>query len=280
MENTSPRRSGRVGAWTLVVMGTLGLLLVLGSMAAVWALNSAVTDLLTTALSAVEGPLTRADTGLQEVLTTVDSAQTSVQDLKGTVATVGEALQADSVVLRTLGALVGTDLKNSIDKALSTLERVRSTVSTVEAVLVSVDRLPGVTLPTWVEDVGGAIDEVQQIGQKVQETVAAIESLRTGAIEQAVASVTDKAEDLETRLTNVEARVTKARTNVATLLAEVQEWKARLPGIIDVVAAVVSLFFLLMGLGQWALLSLGWSRLKTDLWIPFYPLRKKTAAAA
>lgn len=40
-----------------------------------------------------------------------------------------------------------------------------------------------------------------------------------------------------------------------------------------------TLFFLLMGLGQAALLSLGWSRLKTGEWIPFYPLRKGARAA-
>jgi hypothetical protein len=34
-----------------------------------------------------------------------------------------------------------------------------------------------------------------------------------------------------------------------------------------------------MAVGQWLLLSIGWSRLKTGRSIPFYPLRKGEAGA-
>jgi hypothetical protein len=110
--------------------------------------------------------------------------------------------------------------------------------------------------------------------------VTALDSLRTGAIDQAVARVTDRAGQLETRLNDVEARVAKAEANLSKLRATVETWKEGLPSVIDAISIVATLLMLLMGLGQWALLSLGWSRLKTDLWIPFYPLRKKRAAAA
>ena len=274
MESTSAKPSGRAGAWTLAVLGILGLVVVLGGTIAVWTVNSAVTDLVVTTLDSVSRPLERSEAGLQEVNDTLDSTQASVDELQETLATVGEALEADSLLLRALGSLVGEDLKNSVDKAVTALENVQSTATTVESVLESLDRLPMVTLPDWVEDVGSAIDGLVQTGQRVQETVTALDALRTGAIEEAVGSVVEKTEDLETRLANVETRTRGAQATVAELRTTLEGWQARLPGLIDAITVVVTLFFLLMGLGQWAMLSLGWSRLKTGRWIPFYPLAK------
>jgi uncharacterized phage infection (PIP) family protein YhgE len=258
----------------MVVLGALGLTIIVGGTIAVWAVNTPLTDLLTTTLETVATPLERAETGLQEVNTTLDSAQASVDELQATVATIGENLKADSLVLRALGSLVGEDLKNSVDRAVEALENVRATVATIESVLNSLDRLPGVTLPDWVDDVGAALGELARVGQQVQETVTALDALRTGAIEQAVASVTEKTGVLETRLAGVEQKTRAAEATVTGLLSMAEEWQSRLPGLIDTVSIVLTLFFLLMGLGQWALLSLGWSRLKTGQWIPFYPVRK------
>jgi DNA repair ATPase RecN len=264
----------------MVVLGVLGLTIITGGTIAVWAVNSPLTDLLTTTLETVATPLERAETGLQEVNTTLDSAQASVDELQATVETIGENLKADSLVLRALGSLVGEDLKHSVDRAVAALEDVRATVSTIESVLNSLDRLPGVTLPDWVDDVGAALDELARLGQQIQDTVTALDALRTGAIEQAVVSVTEKTGALETRLEAVEQRTRKAEATVTDLLTMAEEWQARLPGIIDSASVVFTLFFLLMGLGQWALLSLGWSRLKTGQWIPFYPARKAPAVLA
>ncbi|HMK08801.1 MAG TPA: hypothetical protein VK449_07190, partial [Anaerolineales bacterium] len=66
---------------------------------------------------------------------------------------------------------------------------------------------------------------------------------------------------------------------VANLRTTLEQWRARLPGLIDAVSVLLTLLLLLMGLGQFALLSLGWSRVKTGMWIPFYPLRKGEPAA-
>ena len=277
MSTSPPSSSGRAGAWALAVLGALGLVLVLGATLAIWALNSAATDFLVSTIETVSGPLEQAEEGLAQVNTTLDSAQAAVDELQQTVGTIGQDLKADSLILRALGSLVGEDLKNGVDRAVVALENVRATAATIESVLASLDRLPGVTIPAWVEDIGAALDELSRVGQQVQETVTALDALRTGAIEQAVASVTEKTENLETRLANVEQRIQAAHTNVSNLLVTLETWRERLPGLIDVLAVVFTLVFLLMGAGQWALLSLGWSRLKTGRWIPFYPLRKEAS---
>jgi chromosome segregation ATPase len=280
METASAKSSGRAGAWALIVLGLLGLAVVLGGTIAVWAVNNSVSDVLTATLGTISAPLARAEAGLQQVNTTIDSAQSAVDELQATLTTIGENLKADSLVLRALGSLVGDDLKNSVDKAVAALEDVRATIATIESVLNSLDRLPGVTLPDWVNDVSAALDGLSQVGQQVQETVTALDALRTGAIEQAVASVTEVTTNLETRLANVEQRTRAAETTVSNLRQTVETWQARLPGLIDALSVVATLFFLLMGLGQWALLSLGWAHLKTGRWIPFYPLAKGAPAAS
>ncbi len=272
--NAKPPGSRRAGPIALVVIGAVGLVLLLVGTIAVWAVNEPVTDLLTTTIATVVTPLERAEAGLQQVNTTLDSAQAAVQQLQDTVATIGVDMKADSVVLRALGSLVGEDLKASVDRALQALEQVRSTVATIDGILQGLDRLPMVTLPDWVQDVSAAIDELERVGQQIQETVTALDALRTGAIDKAVTSVTEKAAALESRLANVQARTQAAQAAVSNLVTTLQGWQARLPGLIDLVSVLLTVFLLLMAVGQWALLSLGWSHLKVGAWVPFYPLNR------
>ncbi len=281
METSRAKPSGsrRAGPIALVVVGAVGLALLLVATLAVWAVNEPVTDLLTTTIATVVTPLERAEAVLQEVNTTLDSAQGAVRQLQDTVATIGVNLKADSVVLRALGSLVSEDLKPSVDRALPALERVRSTLATIEGVLTGLDRLPFVTLPDWVQDVSAAIDELGRVGQQIQETVTALDALRTGAIDKAVTSVTEKATALEGRLANVQARTQAAQATVTNLVTTLRGWESRLPGLIDLISVLLTLWVLLMAFGQWALLSLGWSRLKVGAWIPFYPLNKGMPAA-
>jgi hypothetical protein len=274
VETSSAKPSGRAGAWALIVLGILGLALTLGGAIAVWALNSPATDLVTSTLETVRAPLERAESGLAAVNGLLDEAQVTIDDLNSTLASVGENLQADSLVLRALGSLVSEDLKASVDKAVTALENVRSTAATIESILTSLDRLPGVEMPDWIADVTAALDELSQVSQQIQETVTALNALRTGAIEDAVASINVITGELETRLGRVEVRTAAAHLRVSSLLMSIETWQAQVPGWIDAIAVVLTLILVLMGLGQWALLSLGWSRLKTGAWIPFYPLRK------
>jgi hypothetical protein len=203
----------------------------------------------------------------------------TIDELQSTVAAVGENLKADSLVLRALGSLVSEDLKASVDKAVTALENVRSTAATIESILTSLDRLPGVEMPDWIADVTAALDELSRVSQQIQATVAALDALRTGAIEDAVASITVITGDLEMRLGRVEVRTVAAQQKVSSLLTSIENWQAQVPGWIDAIAVVLTVILVLMGLGQWALLSLGWSRLRTGTWIPFYPARKGTEGA-
>jgi len=275
----TPNAPRRAGAWVLIVLGAFGLLLVLAAIIAIWAVNAPLTDIGTSTLDTIAAPLARAESGLQEVNDRLDSAQASIDELQSTLATVGENLKADSLVLRALGSLVSEDLKTSVDKAAAALADVQSAAATVENVLNGLDQLPGVTLPSWVEDVSAAIEGVAEAGQKVQETVGALNALRTGAIETAVASVTEKTDQLEAGLSKVQERTQTAQTSVANLRATLEAWRTGLAGLIDTASVVLTMLLALMGLGQWALLSLGWSRVKTGQWIPFYPLRKGEPAA-
>jgi hypothetical protein len=194
------------------------------------------------------------------------------------VATIGVNAKADSVILRALGSLVG-EISSRAWIALQALEQVRSTVATIDGILQGLDRLPLVTLPDWVQDVSAAIDELGRVGQQIQETVTALDALRTGAIDKAVTSVTEKATALESRLANVQTRTQAAEATVSNLLTTLQNWESRLPGVIDLISALLTLFLLLMAVGQWALLSLGWSSLKVGAWVPFYPLNRARRTA-
>ena len=258
----------------MLVLGALGLALVLAGTIAVWAVNAATTELLTAGIETISAPLASAEAGLQEVNTTLDEAQQTVQELEDQAETIGQTLQADSRLLEGLGSLVGEDLTGAIDRALQAVERTQTTVATIEGVLQGLENLNLITVPDWAKDVALAIEELSQAGEQVQETLDALKAFRLGAIEKAATSVTEKAVAIETRLAEVQSRTMSAEAKVTQLLVTLERWQAGLPRAIDLVSILLTLLLLLMGLGQSALLSLGWSFLKVGAWIPFYPLNK------
>jgi len=276
MQTSTSSRSGarRAGAVAMLVLGALGLALVLAGTIAVWAVNAATTELLTAGIETISAPLASAEAGLQEVNTTLDEAQQTVQELEDQAETIGQTLQADSRLLEGLGSLVGEDLTGAIDRALQAVERTQTTVATIEGVLQGLENLNLITVPDWAKDVALAIEELSQAGEQVQETLDALKAFRLGAIEKAATSVTEKAVAIETRLAEVQSRTMSAEAKVTQLLVTLERWQAGLPRAIDLVSILLTLLLLLMGLGQSALLSLGWSFLKVGAWIPFYPLNK------
>jgi len=258
----------------MLVLGAMGLVLVLAGIIGVWVVNLTTTNFLTTSMDAVTAPLARAEVSLQEVNTTLGLAQQSVQELQEQIETIGETLQADSRLLEGLGSLVGEDLTGAVDRALQAVEQAQTTVAMIDGILEGLEDLSLITVPDWAEDVTSAIDELVRAGEQVQETLDVLEAFRLGAIEKAVTSVTQKAAVMETRLAEVQSRTTSAEAEVTQLLATIRNWQAALPRVIDLVSILLTLLLLLMGFGQWALLSLGWSFLKVGAWIPFYPLNK------
>jgi uncharacterized phage infection (PIP) family protein YhgE len=263
----------------MVVFGSLGVLVLLIGMVGVWAINAPVTDLATSAMGTLLGPLEQAQSGLQQVDGVLVQAQSSVGELQTTVKTLGASMQADSLVLKKLGDLVGTDLKGSVDKALDGLTRLKATLDKVQGVIQGLDRLPFVDLPSWTQELSDAIDGVEQTATTIRETSEALEAMRVGAIGQAVESVTEKSNQIQSRLTTVQGRVQTAENKVDSLVSTLRSLQQTLPRTIDGLSALLSALLIWMAVGQWLLLSIGWSRLKTGRSIPFYPLRKGEAGA-
>ncbi|HSR47464.1 MAG TPA: hypothetical protein VLL77_05695 [Anaerolineales bacterium] len=276
--SATPSTGRKIGAWAMLVLGGLGVLLLVAGIVSVWALNTPATNLLTSTIETVLGPLQQAQTGLQEVDAALDSAQTAVTDMQLQVEKIGVDLQADSLILKKLGELVGDDLLTSVDNALETLGRLKLTLAGIQGILDGLDNLPFVDLPEWAQDISDAITEIERVGGEVRETLAALEAVRLGAIEKAVSAVTDKAKQIEGRLTNVQTRVQTAESRLDQIVGTLEGWRDGLPRLIDVASIIVTLLLAWLAFGQWALLSLGWSYVRTGRWIPFYPLAKDPGA--
>lgn len=272
--------AARLGAWAMLVLGILGVLLFVAGILGVWALNTPATDVVTGTLTAVLGPLETAQSGLDTVDGMLTSAQASITELQGTVAQVGAELQADSLILKKLAALVGEDLLSTVDRALESLGKVRLALEAVQGVLDGLAKVPFIELPAWTDDLSNAIDEMERAAAEVRDTLAAIEAIRQGAIEQAVASVTEKAGQINTRLETTRARVQSAEARLAGLIVTLEGWNEAAPGAIDVLSVVLTVLLAWMVFAQWVVLSLGWGYVKTARWIPFYPFKKQEAGAS
>lgn len=276
---TAPSTSSRIGAWSMLILGILGTLVLIAGIIGVWVLNTPATDLITGALSTVLGPLEAAQSGLQTVDSTLDTAQAATVELQETVAQVGIELQADSLILKKLGSLVSEDLLGAVDRALESLSNVRVALAGIQGILDGLAKVPFIELPEWAQELSGAIDEVERVADEARETLAAIEAIRLGAVEKAVDLVIEKAETIEGRLQTVQGRVQAAEARVAELVSMLEAWLEAAPGAIDTLSVILTILFGWMAFAQGVVLSLGWSYVKTGFWTPFYPIRKREAAA-
>ncbi|BCX05225.1 MAG: hypothetical protein KatS3mg053_3163 [Candidatus Roseilinea sp.] len=233
-----------------MILAVIGLVICVAGVIGAWALNAPAKQTTAGALAAVEAYSALGG----EAARTVGS---SVGEIRSVADQVNQALAGASGndqarLLALVQARLDETVAPRLARATETARTIEQTALSINQTLESVNRLPGVNVPTFG-------DELQIVGARLRDVATAIESVRLTLAESNLDKVRLQAatDQTITQLGAVEASLGVAQTQLEALSAASAEIKVRVPGWFDSLSLIASLLFILFGLGQVFLFKAG-----------------------
>ena len=268
----------RILAGIAIFASGLGLILSLAGVIAVWMVNRPLTDSLTGLLDSAEAVLIFSQDQLDEMDSDLAEIQEVIARVEQAVNQAGEQLAEGNLTLQLISNLVGEELAPKVESAAALIKTIRGTIISVDSTLTTANTIPFVTVPTLPMEQLAEIDQQMQAAvadaRSLVETVNEIEDgviTQTGAAIAALHGVEDLVTDrLDALVIQVRTPIGNFNARLADAETKVENAKARITALIDWVSILLTLLLLWTGLGQAALIFLGWYYWKTAT-IPVVP---------
>ncbi|MEJ2263378.1 MAG: hypothetical protein P8X95_08030 [Anaerolineales bacterium] len=261
----------RILAGIAIFASGLGLILSLAGVIAVWMVNRPLTDSLTGLLDSAEAVLIFSQDQLDEMDSDLAEIQEVIARVEQAVNQAGEQLAEGNLTLQLISNLVGEELAPKVESAAALIKTIRGTIISVDSTLTTANTIPFVTVPTL------PMEQLAEIDQQMQAAVADARSLvetvneiEDGVITQTGAAITAQTDRLDALVIQVRTPIGNFNARLADAETKVENAKARITALIDWVSILLTLLLLWTGLGQAALIFLGWYYWKTAT-IPVVP---------
>ena len=231
-----PNRAGvvlkRIAGLVGIALGTIGFILSLAAIVAIWAVNTPLTESTLQFLNRIEIGLTVAGEGL-------DQADVTLTEVRDQLTAVTEAFPAEEMI-------------RFIEDVESILAAAQSTADTASTVVGLANAVPfigggGSTTPTLDQ----SSQTLEEISTKLEAVRAALVSRSEGSGSGLLGQIDAEIAQLQGLLQNVDGSVEDSTTVVVQLQLD-------LPGWIDIASVVFTLLLLWLGLAQMSLLAHGW----------------------
>ncbi|MCS6847605.1 MAG: hypothetical protein RMN52_07825 [Anaerolineae bacterium] len=240
----------KVLAVLAMILAVVGILICVAGVIGAWALNASAKQVTAGALAAVEAYSALGSEAAQTVSSSVGEIRSVVDQMNQTLTGTSGADQAQA--LASVKARLNETIAPRLERAIETARTVEQTALSINQTLESVNRLPGVNVPTFG-------DELQLVGTRLRDVATSVEGMRTTLAESNLdqARLQAATNEAAARLGAVETSLGVAQTRLAALSAASADVKARVPGWFDILSLVISSLFILFGLGQFFLFKAG-----------------------
>jgi len=222
-----------------VVFGAIGILLSVAAIIGAWVINTPVTEAGLHILVTVEESLNVANEGL-------DIAQETLVEARNILADTREAFPTEELAGR-----VG-DIRGIIDAAQATADTAGSFVEAANSI----------------PFLRGSEEEEQKAVTTLSEASATLTEISNslGTVEQELLDRADGRSgliaEIETRVANIQVLVQEVDQSVTEATAAVVQLQQDLPGLIDTISIIFTLFFFWLGVAQLSLLLHAWQWLR------------------
>lgn len=240
----------KVLAGLAMILAVIGLVICAAGVIGAWALNAPAKQMTAGALTAVEAYSALGSEAAQTVGGSVGEIRSVVDQVNQALAGAPGDDQTQS--LASVKARLNESVAPRLARAIETARTVEQTALSINQTLESVNRLPGINVPTF-------SDELQIAGARLRDVATAVEGIRATLAESNLdqARLQAATQEAAARLGAAEASLGVAQTQLKALSAASADVKARVPGWFDSLSLIASLLFILFGLGQVFLFKAG-----------------------
>lgn len=256
--NTGRRILGIV----LMVLTVLLLLLSIGGIAGTWWLNSTLSNGIVRILTSVDNTLEMTDGNLDQLETRLTDARERIDAFEESVATAGQNLAENPVILTTLSERLDVQLEPAITRVRETVQSLRETVVSIQNAIDALNAIPFVsideklTVRSRLQSLTDGLDELNAGVAALRET---FRQAREEAASQLVAVVDQVTGQLDGGLATINGTVAEYRSQVNTLRTEAATLRTNLIRWLDVISVVLTIVLLWMFFSQVVVFTLGLS---------------------
>jgi ABC-type multidrug transport system fused ATPase/permease subunit len=253
----------RILVAVIMLIAVVGFMVNVAGLVGVWYVRAPTR----TAVTAVAATLTRelgiVENGLGRVNTQVQDARQTLTRVNDAAAKLGEHIQASSPLVTGLSQRVDNDLAPRIENARTTAIAIHDAVVTVNSVLVVLNRLPGVTVPSLTNELGAVSERAQEAQTAVQDLRVTLADIKAGIVTKAEGAVTQLTARIDTALARMQAIVNKYRAAATHAQTRISSTSNTLLLLIDLLAVSLTLLFAIFAAGLVLLTYVCWQYVRT-----------------
>jgi hypothetical protein len=246
----------RILAILVIVLSVVGLLVCLAGVIGAWVVNTPLTNSLTEVLAAAENILATADQAMTNINANLDGVITVVDTINQKVSEAGESFLAGTPVMDAVTSLAGGELLAKIQSIQGTLKTVAETVVSFNTFLESINKIPGVEVPTITDQISKAADKVAEIELQITEFIATIQQMKEGLVDAVAQPVIDTTARLSAGLNAIITEISAVQSQIQLIISAIQDIKSGIPLWIDLLSLLATFIFLWVLLSQAAIFLL------------------------
>ncbi len=234
----------RVLVAVLMVITLLGFLLNVVALVGIWTIYPPTRNAVTDITATVTRALTAMDNGLTRVNTQVQSVRQSVSSVNDTAAQMGNHLQANSPLITTLSQRINDELAPRVENVRATALAIHDNVVTVNSTLVTLNRLPGISVPTLDNVLSTVSDRAQEAQAAVQDLRVTVANIRAGTIATAETAITQLTARIDAPLARIQDTANRYQAKVTDTQKRVESISNTI--LVGLVVGAISLTLLVL----------------------------------
>jgi uncharacterized phage infection (PIP) family protein YhgE len=240
----------KIAAVLVMILAVVGLLICVGGLVGAWAVNQPATNAVTGVLGTANDYLSLANQATQTAGATVSDVTQRLDDLGQAATSLSDDQKAQ------IDARV-EEITQPIARVSTLAATASQGLSSLDSTLTSLDRIPGLNVPQPQANLAGIGARLDAVSAKLEALSTTVNSATLDG--QRVQGATTA---LSSELQGIQAELSQWSSGIGQRQAAVQSVSSRMPGLIDLVSVLATLFVLLFGAGQVSLfiLSLQWFR--------------------
>lgn len=254
--------NSRAFSITALILSSIVLVLTLCGILGVWVTNYVASSLVIDISVAVENSAQALQRGVLRLDSGVDNLRGEIADVQQRVTQLSQNVSDEGLIRTLLPDSKVQRIDDATARVTDTTNAVRDSIDSARALYRSLNRIPGVNLPTLSEatqqDIGATMDEVRGGVNELKSGLAAVRERQANGIER-VNQVTAR---IDTRLSNLQDRLNQinaALTNVQNIAKQLRQ---TIPMIFTILAVIATLILLWVIVSQVLVIRMMWHKIK------------------
>ena len=255
----------RTVGFLLIIAAALGLTLALLGLVSTWSYKSRSTLWIEEQVDLVISVLDTTSQGLDAAAATLQTTQATVQTLDSTIQTLAKSITDTLPLLDSIGQILGTDLPQTIEATQTSLQSAQASAKIMDDAMKVITAIPllrtklynpEVPLHVALGEVSSSLDDMPLAFQTMEDNLHTTTS-NLSKIQGNVAEVQGEVSQVATSLDQARQVLEQYQDSTVVLEGKLEKVKEQIGRLVNLVAILISMFFVWLAIAQLGLLTQG-----------------------